>query len=80
MQFFILILNIIFILHENWALVVKISKYEQKFWYFSAGFENIDFLGEETKFFQIRTYFFLWLMTIWTVYECCEKVLKQKTR
>ncbi len=62
------------------CLRIKISKYEQKFWYFPAGFENIDFLGEKTKFFQTHTYFFPGLMTIRTVYECCEKVLKQKTR
>ena len=56
MQFFILIPNIMLILHENQALVVKSSKYECNF---TTDLEKIDFLSKGTKILKAHTYFCL---------------------
>jgi hypothetical protein len=84
MQFFMLIPNIMLILHGNQVLVVKISKYEHNFATFYHILPPISktliFSATEQKFFKPMHTFVRCLMTIRLVYEYWGKVFKQKTR
>ena len=52
MQPFMLILNIMFILHANRFLILKISNYEGILKHFATYFEKIDFLSNTAEFFK----------------------------
>ena len=73
MQFFILIPNIMVILHENQALVVKSSKYECNF---TTDLEKIDFLSKGRKVFKTHTNFSLPSLNgsndVWQLEKCFE--------
>ena len=73
MQFFMLIPNIILILHEDQVLVVKISKYESNL---ATDFEKIDFFSKGTTFFKTHANIFPLsfggLNDVWKLEECFE--------